>query len=79
MRYVALKGPAMIPTRHEIKHITIVIRPVHPEDFDPSREEWVALDSVEDVERSIPVVRVLAKVEVNRVEYAAEGNVAMEG
>jgi hypothetical protein len=69
----------MIPTSHDIEHITIVIRPVYPEDFDPAREEWVDLDSVEDVEGPIPVVRVLAKVEINRAEYASEGNVAMEG
>jgi hypothetical protein len=46
--------------------------------FDPAREEWVHLDSVEYVERSVPVVRVLAEIKVYRAEDATEGNVAVE-
>jgi hypothetical protein len=51
---------------------------MNPESFDPAREEWVQLDSVEDVERSVPVVRVLAEIKVNRAEDATESDVAME-
>jgi hypothetical protein len=68
----------MIPTRHNIEHVAIVIRPMNSESFDPARENWVRLDSVEDVECSVPVVRVLAKIKVNRAEDATQGNVAME-
>ena len=66
------------PTRHNIKHVTIVIRPMNAESFNPVREDRVHLDSVEDVEHSVPVVRVLAKIKVNRTEDATEGNVMME-
>ena len=45
-----LKMASMTLTRHNIEHITVVIRPVNPESFDSTREEWVHLDSVEDVE-----------------------------
>ena len=41
---------SMTLTRHNIEHITVVIRPVNPESFDSARKEWVYLDSVEDVE-----------------------------
>jgi hypothetical protein len=44
----------------------------------PAREEWVHLDSVKNVERSVPVVRVLAEIKVNRTEDATESNIAME-
>jgi hypothetical protein len=68
----------MIPTRHNIEHVTIIISPMNSESFDPAREEWVHLDSVEDVECSVPVVRVLAEIKINRTENATEGNVSME-
>ena len=68
----------MTPTRHNIEHFTIVIRPMNSESFDPARKKWVHLDSVEDVECSVPVVRFLAEIKVNRAEDATEGNVAME-
>jgi hypothetical protein len=51
---------------------------MNAEGLNPARENWVHLDSVEYVERSVPVVRVLAKIEVNRAEDATESNVAME-
>lgn len=51
---------------------------MNPESFNPAREEWVGLDSVEDVECSVPIVRVLAEVKVNSAEDATQGNVAME-
>jgi hypothetical protein len=68
----------MTPTRHNIEHVTIVIRPMNAESFDPAREEWVHLDSVKNVERSVPVVRVLAEIKINRAEDATESNIAME-
>ena len=69
----------MTPTRHNFEHITIVICPMNPESLDPAREEWVHLDSVEDVERPVPAFRVLAEVKVDSAEDATEGNVPMEG
>jgi hypothetical protein len=51
---------------------------MNAESFNPAREEWVHLDSVKNVERSVPVVRVLAEIKVNRAEDATESNIAME-
>jgi hypothetical protein len=50
------------PTRHDLEHVTIVICPMNPESLDSTREKRVHLDSVEDVERPIPAVRVFAEV-----------------
>jgi hypothetical protein len=51
---------------------------MNPESFDPAREDWVYLDSVEDVESSVPVVRVFAEIKVHRAEDASEGDVAVK-
>ena len=51
---------------------------MNAESFNPAREERVHLDSVKKVERSVPVVRVLAEIKVNRAENATESNIAME-
>jgi hypothetical protein len=51
---------------------------MNTESFNPAREEWVHLDSVKNVERSVPVVRVLTEIKVNRAEDATESNIAME-
>ena len=51
---------------------------MNAESFYPAREEWVHLDSVKNVERSVPVVRILAEIKVNRAEDATESNIAME-
>ena len=64
--------------RHNIEHVTIVIRPMNAERFNPAREDRVHLDSVKNVERSVPVVRVFAEIKVNRVEDATESNISME-
>jgi len=66
-------------TRHNIEHVTIVIRPMNTESFNPAREEWIHLNSVKYVECPIPVVRVLAEIKVDRTENTTEGNVAMKG
>jgi hypothetical protein len=51
---------------------------MNSESFDPAREEWVHLDSsVEDVERSVPVVQVLKEIKVSDAEDATRGNVTM--
>jgi hypothetical protein len=45
--------------------------------FYPGREdseEWVRLDSVENVECSVPAVRVLADIKVDGAEDSTEGN-----
>jgi len=55
-------GSNTTPTRHDFKHITIVICPMNPESLDSTREERVHLDPVEDVERPIPAVRVFTEV-----------------
>ena len=68
----------MTRTGHNIEHVTIVIRPMDSENFNPAREDWVYLDSVEDVESSVPVVRVLAEIKVHRAEDASEGDVAVK-
>lgn len=52
---------------------------MNAESFNPTREEWVHLDSVKNVERSVPVVRVFAEIKVNRAEDATETDIAMEG
>jgi hypothetical protein len=52
---------------------------MNPEGLDSAREEWVHFDSVEDVERPVPTVRVLPEVKVDSAEDATEGNVAMKG
>jgi hypothetical protein len=78
MRDVASEAVNMTRTRHDFEHVAIIICPMNPERFDSAREEWVHFDSVEDVKRPVPVVRVLAKVKVNSAEDATEGNVAME-
>ena len=64
------------PHRHHHVYVAIVIRPMNSEGLDPAREKWVHLDSVEDVERSVPVVQVLAEMKVNGAEDATQGNVA---
>ncbi len=69
----------MILTRHNIEHVTIVIRPMNPECFDPARKERIRLHSVENVECSVPVVGVLAEIKVNRAENTTKSDVAMEG
>jgi len=51
-----------IPTRHDFKHVTIIICPMNPESPDPTREERVQLDPVEDVKDPIPAVRVFTEV-----------------
>jgi hypothetical protein len=51
---------------------------MNTERSNPARKERVHLDSVKNVERSVPVVRVLAEIEVNRAEDATESNIAME-
>ena len=51
---------------------------MNAESFNPVREEWVHLDSVKNVERSVPLVKVLAEIKVNRAEDATESNIAME-
>jgi hypothetical protein len=51
---------------------------VQPQDLDAAGKAPVGFDPVEDVERSVQVVLVLAKVEVNGVEDEAEGDVAVE-
>jgi hypothetical protein len=52
---------------------------VNSESSDSARKEQVYLDPVKDVECSVPVVRVLAQVQVDCVEDATEGDIAMEG
>ena len=68
----------MTLTRHNFEHVTIIICPMNPQRLDSAREEWVHFDSVEDVERPVPVVRVLAEVKVDSAEDTTEGDVAME-
>jgi len=51
---------------------------MNAESFNPAREDWVRFDSVENVECSVPVVRVLAEIKVNRAEDATESNITME-
>ena len=51
---------------------------MNAESFNPAREEWVHPDSVKNVERSVPVVRILAEIKVNRAENATESDIAME-
>jgi len=51
---------------------------MNAESFNSAREKWVHLDSVKNIERSVPVVRVLAEIKVNRAEDATESNIAME-
>ena len=51
---------------------------MNAESFNPAREYWVNLDSVENVEGSVPVVRVLAEIKVNCAEDATESDIAME-
>jgi hypothetical protein len=73
------KAVNMTRTRHDFEHVAIVIRPMNAESLDSSREERVHLDPIEEVERPIPTVRVLAEVKVDSAKYATEGDVAMEG
>jgi hypothetical protein len=51
---------------------------MNAESSNPAREEWVHLDSVKNVERSVPVVRVLAEIKVNRAEDTTESHITME-
>ena len=51
---------------------------MNAESSNPAREERVYLDSVKNVECSVPVVRVLAEIKVNRAEDATESNIAMK-
>ena len=51
---------------------------MNAESFNSAREDRVHLDSVENVERSVPVIRVLTEIKVNRAEDATESNIAME-
>jgi hypothetical protein len=62
MRNMVSEAVNMTQTRHDFEHVTIIICPMNPERLDPAREEWVHFHSVEDVERPVPVVRVLAEV-----------------
>jgi len=78
MRDMASEAVNMTPTRHNFEHVTIIICPMNPEHLDSAREEWVHFDSVEDVERPVPVVRVLAEVKVDGAEDTTKGDVAME-
>ena len=49
---------------------------MNAESFNPAREYWVNLDSVENVEGSVPVVRVLAEIKVNCAEDVTESDIA---
>jgi hypothetical protein len=52
----------------------VYVASMNSEGFDPAREERVYLYSVEDVERSVPV---LVEIKINSAEDATQGNVAM--
>ena len=74
----SLFSTLIYPHQPHYVYVAIIVRPMNSESFDPAREEWVHLDSsVEDVERSVPVVQVLKEIKVSDAEDATRGNVTM--
>ena len=74
---LSLFSTLIYPHQPHYVYVTIIVRPMNSESFDPAREEWVHLDSVEDVERSVPVVQVPTEIKVSDAEDATQGNVTM--
>ena len=74
------RRPCELPTSHDIKHITLLIRPMNSQCFDQLCKIGIFFDTGEDIESFVDVVElVVAEVEVEGVEDVTLGDLAVEG